>query len=79
MSASLGATLHLHYCMGKLADWRFSHSRSEKCSKCGMAKTKEKDNGCCKDEQKFFKNDTDQKATEPGIHFIILLPFISLL
>mgnify|MGYP005611036259 FL=1 len=29
-----------------------------------MEKSEEKDNGCCKDEHKFVKNDNDQKTTE---------------
>ncbi len=73
MSASTGATLHLHYCMGKLADWGLSHNKSGKCGKCGMEKTDEKDNGCCKDEQKFFKNDTEQKTTEQYLYRIQLI------
>lgn len=56
-----GANLNLHYCMGELADWGFGSSKSKTCGFCGMEKGDEKDNGCCKDEQKFVKNDTDQK------------------
>ena len=73
MSASTGATLHLHYCMGKLADWGLSHNKSGKCGRCGMEKTEEKDNGCCMDEQKFFKNDTEQKTTEHDFYRIQLI------
>lgn len=61
---STGATVHMHYCMGKLADWSLGHNKSRTCANCGMEKSDEKDNGCCKDEHKFVKNDNDQKAAE---------------
>jgi hypothetical protein len=50
--------------MGKLADWELGQNKSKTCGFCGMEKGDEKDNGCCKDEQKFIKNDTDQKFVE---------------
>lgn len=61
LGTSTGATVHMHYCMGKLANSSLMHDDAANCSKCGMKKAKEKDNGCCKDEQKFVKNDKDQK------------------
>ncbi|MEP7111285.1 MAG: hypothetical protein ABI760_25035 [Ferruginibacter sp.] len=64
MSASIGATVQKHYCMGKLADWGLGHSESKACNKCGMEKSVKNGNGCCKDEHKFIKNVTDQKTTE---------------
>ena len=62
IGTSAGVTVHMHYCMGKLADWGLGHTKSKTCSKCGM----EKSHGCCKDEYKLVKNDSDQKITEPG-------------
>jgi hypothetical protein len=59
-----GANLNMHYCMGELADWGFGSSKSKTCGFCGMEKGDEKDNGCCKDEQKFVKNDADQKFVD---------------
>ena len=64
MSTSTGANIHMHYCMGKLADWGLGHNNSKTCGECGMEKSEEKDNGCCKDEHKFVKNDNDQKTAE---------------
>lgn len=64
LGTSTGATVHMHYCMGKLADWGLGHNKSKTCGNCGMEKSEEKDNGCCKDEHKFVKNDNDQKTTE---------------
>ncbi len=61
MSTSVGATVHMHYCMGKLANWGLGHQESKQCSKCGMTETGK---GCCKDENKFIKNTSDQKTLE---------------
>ena|SRR4026208_2301096 len=68
-----GFTVHMHYCMGELADWDFGHNKSKTCSKCGMDKSDEKDNGCCKDEHKFIKNNTDQKTTQSTIQLVKLI------
>lgn len=64
ITTSSGAMLHMHYCMGELANWDLGHNRSKTCGNCGMEKSEEKDNGCCKDEHKFVKNDNDQKTAE---------------
>jgi hypothetical protein len=61
MSTSIGATIHMHYCMGKLADWGLGQNESKTCSKCGMEQSSKKDNGCCTDENKYIKNNSDQK------------------
>jgi hypothetical protein len=62
LGSSTGAVMHLHYCMGKLAETSFSKKVNDTCSKCGM-KTTQKKNGCCKDESKFVKNEQNQKAS----------------
>ena len=61
--------------MGKLAGWGLgnNHNSSKKCHKCGMEETETKDKGCCKDENKFLKNDTDQKTTESVFQFVQLV------
>lgn len=68
-----GFTVHMHYCMGKLADWDLGHNKSKTCGKCGMDESGEKNSGCCKDEHKFIKNNTDQKTAETGFQLIKLL------
>ena len=70
ISTSTGATLHMHYCMGKLADWSLGHTKTDTCGKCGMEKTENKDNGCCKDEHKFIKSETAQKTTELNLQMV---------
>lgn len=67
ITTSMGTTVHMHYCMGQLSDWSLVHNESTSCSSCGMQKTK-KNNGCCKDEQKYIKNHTDQKVAETSFH-----------
>jgi hypothetical protein len=63
--STTGASLQLHFCMGKLADWSIGHTQSNTCSECGMEKTDEQANGCCNDEQAFIKNTADQKPGHP--------------
>lgn len=70
ITSSTGATLHMHYCMGKLADLGFIKKISKSCSKCGMEET---GNGCCRHEAKFVKNNTDQKTTESAVQFTLLI------
>ncbi|HEU5167957.1 MAG TPA: hypothetical protein VFU29_20575 [Chitinophagaceae bacterium] len=66
LASSVGATVHLHYCMGKLINWSLLNNDGDKCDKCGM----KKDGGCCKDENKFVKNNVDQKVAESAIQLI---------
>ena len=61
MASATGATVHIHYCMGKFMSVSLNHSDEGICGKCGMKK-KEQKKGCCKDEQKTFKTSTHQLA-----------------
>ena len=36
LTSSMGATVHLHYCMGKLASWSLIDHESKNCAECGM-------------------------------------------
>jgi hypothetical protein len=58
--------------MGKLADWGVGHSQSKACDKCGMEK-KDQGKGCCRDEQKFFKDNTDQQVLGAGLQMLQVL------
>jgi hypothetical protein len=51
--------------MDKFINWSLLKG-GDKCNKCGM----EKDGGCCKDENKFVKNNIDQKVAESAIQLI---------
>ena len=66
LASSVGTTVHLHYCMDQLINWSLSNKEGDECGKCGM----DKDGGCCKDENKFVKNNVDQKVTEPVAQLI---------
>ena len=74
LSTSMGATIHLHYCMDKLVSWSLRPEAANKksCPFCGMPKTTpdkhcgKQAKGCCKDEQKQIKVQKDQKAAEAG-------------
>lgn len=78
LAASMGATVHLHYCMGKLKSWGLLDKETKSCTFCGMSKTSnDKDclsagTGCCKDEQKLIKTDKDQKVTQSEIQLLKL-------
>jgi len=66
LTASNGTWINMHYCMGQLAEVKFHGHPSEKCAKCGMKQTKI-DNGCCRDEYKFFKYQPDQQLNSSNI------------
>lgn len=73
-SATMGATVHLHYCMNELVGWSLWHSEKEECGRCGM---KEDKSGCCKDEHKHFKLKADhQKAASAALITFNLAPAI---
>jgi hypothetical protein len=78
LSTSTGANIHTHYCMGEMADWGLGNNKSKTCDKCGMEKSEEKDNGCCKDEHKFLKNTLDQKVAESSflITYIVCVAIV---
>lgn len=64
LATSTGATLRFHYCMGELVGWGFGNKEAKHCAGCGMTKEETDSKGCCKDEDKFIKNTSDQKSTE---------------
>ena len=79
LSTSMGATVHLHYCMGKLFSWSLTDKESTNCGQCGMPRSNVgghcmsfKD-GCCKDKHAHVQLDKDQKTTENVYTFSDLL------
>lgn len=78
MASAMGATVEIHYCMGKNMGANFVHKTDDKCRKCGMHKSKSK--GCCKDEHQTIKtSDHHQvKATYDFAHIdAVALPALS--
>ena len=78
LSTSMGATVHLHYCMGKLFSWSLVDKDSKICGECGMPKDGTSGHcmsfkdGCCKDSNAHFQLDKDQKTTEAAYTFSAL-------
>jgi hypothetical protein len=70
LGSSTGATLHMHYCQGKLVEAGLWHDKESKCGGCGMEKETATKKGCCKDEHKQIKLEKDQKSAEQPILFM---------
>lgn len=70
LATSTGATVHMHYCMGKLVNYGLLEGKNDRCGKCGMKKTPIKKKGCCNDEQKQIKLANDQKTAESAIQLM---------
>ncbi len=73
---TVGATVHVHYCMDKIIGWDLSQTESSTCGKCGMKENSTK-KGCCKDELKQLKIDNDyQTSTVAFLHKNFSVPAI---
>jgi hypothetical protein len=82
IGSSTGATVHMHYCMGKLVEMGLWHGKKAKaCSKCTAKESNKcaaKENGksckkkCCKDVHKLVKLDKDHKTAESAIQLLAL-------
>ncbi|GAA4340821.1 hypothetical protein GCM10023184_38790 [Flaviaesturariibacter amylovorans] len=59
MTSTVGATVHVHYCMDRVAGWGFSSPEDKACNQCGMDTEASKD--CCKDTKAEVKLKADQK------------------
>ena len=64
-----GVMVNFHYCMDRLASTELFGAAVKVCGKCGM--NIHKSNGCCRDEVKIIKMETDQKAAS---HIVFELP-----
>jgi hypothetical protein len=78
LGTTTGATFYKHYCMGEVAGWGMGYEQSAECDNCGMANSNQSENGCCKDEQKFIKNDSDQRSAVNNIDFKSINPLACL-
>jgi len=83
LSTSMGATVHLHYCMGRLVSWGLAEHTGNSCDFCGMRKmvaSGERVMGmknCCHEESKQIKNDKDQKAAQEFFQLIKIAPVVA--
>ena len=60
-AVSSGVVVNFHYCMNRLASTELFVLEGKKCEQCGM--DIHKSHGCCHDEVKVVKMDSDQKVT----------------
>ena len=59
-----GASLHFHYCMGKMQNWSIGYDNSkEDCPVCGMTQKK----GCCEDQHHSVQTDKQYSASTVSI------------
>jgi hypothetical protein len=77
MASAMGATVHLHYCMGEYMGASLIQHEEHTCAKCGMTKATD-DNGCCKDEHKTIKTAEHQgaKVSFDILHHAAALPTV---
>lgn len=66
LATASGASIRLHYCMGQLVGLENSNTSAatKTCPMCGMQKSPQEDNGCCKHEQRSIL-EKDQEAQSP--------------
>lgn len=64
LGVSSGATVHFHYCMGKLVKWGLERQSAKVCDSCGMPLTASKKKSCCKDVEQKVKVEKSQKANQ---------------
>lgn len=75
LSTSMGATVHLHYCMGRLVAWGLVDHESKDCVSCGMAKSdampgcSATKKNCCHDEHKHLQSDRAQKPAQTWVEW----------
>ena len=80
LSSSMGTTVHLHYCMGRLVSWGLVNHESGNCDYCGMVKNVPVKAGlssnrhCCQDEHKIIGSGQDLKVSQTPLSFIKSLP-----
>jgi len=70
LSTSMGATVHFHYCMGRLVSWGLTENSGKTCDFCGMQKMGSPGEcmvgmkNCCHEESKQIRSNKDQKAAQ---------------
>lgn len=63
LTASSGATINFHYCMGEFIGIDVHAFSDNTCSNCGMAKEKKK--GCCSEKHTTLQLKKDQLVSTP--------------
>jgi hypothetical protein len=71
IGSSTGATIHMHYCMGKLVNMGLNSESTKTCPKCpSKEKSSSCSKECCKDVHKTVKLEKDQKLADVGLKLI---------
>ena len=65
-----GASLRLHYCMGKLVRVGVTADSKKQCGHCGMQKSESASKHCCKDEEKKVTSEKDVKAIVASMQYL---------
>jgi len=74
-TSTVGATIHLHYCMNEFVGWSLIPDGNKTCGKCGMQENDK--GGCCKDEHRHFQLKTDhQKSNVLQLSELVFLPVL---
>lgn len=60
LTVSTGFIVCVHYCMDRFNSAELGNTEKDKCNKCGMHKA----DGCCRDEVKVVKLQTDHLAAQ---------------
>lgn len=69
LGISSGASVHFHYCMGKLVKWGLERPSAKVCDFCGMPIAASKKKSCCKDVAHQVKVEKSQKANQTVYKF----------
>lgn len=62
-SSTIGATVSMHYCMGKLTGTSIGKTKQEKCPKCGLKQKKAK-KSCCDNKEQQLKLKAEHKTND---------------
>jgi hypothetical protein len=83
LATSIGATVHLHYCMGRLISWGLADRSEKSCVLCGMQKMGPSGEcvvgmkNCCHEESRQIKNDKDQKTGQEVFQVMKVVPLVA--
>lgn len=76
ISSTIGATVSMHYCMGKLVGTEIGKAKQKKCPNCGMREAKAKKKKCCSEKEHQVKVKAEhQKATKSNNKALVIFDF----
>src|SRR5258708_1507868 len=83
LSTSMGSTVHLHYCMGRLVSWGLADGSGKSCDFGGMQEMGSSRDcvfgmkDCCHEESRQIKNDKDQKTGQEFFQVMKVAPTVA--